>query len=114
MHGSLLPPGGWSLQPWWHNFVENLATIQFTHRVLAIVVMLAVLSYVIRGWRCIAISSSTKNIFTLLLLMLFIQLALGITTLIYVVPVALGAAHQAGALLLLTLAIMTNHRLRAH
>lgn len=114
MHGSLLPPGGLSLQPWWHNFVENLATIQFTHRVLAIVVLFAVLSYVIRGWRCIAINSATKNIFTLLLMMLIVQITLGITTLIYVVPVALGAAHQAGALLLLTFAVMTNHRLRAH
>ena len=114
MHGSLLPPGGLSLQPWWLNFLENLATIQFTHRVLAIVVMFVVLSYVIRGWKNRAIDSSTHNLFTLLLLMLIVQLALGVTTLIYVVPVALGAAHQAGALLLLTIAVMSNHRLRAH
>jgi cytochrome c oxidase assembly protein subunit 15 len=114
MHGSLLPPGGMALEPWWLNFFENVATIQFSHRVLAVIVFLTVLAYVIKGWKSIAIDNSTKNLFTLLLVMLLIQLALGITTLIYVVPVALGAAHQAGALLLLTIAVMTNHRLRAH
>ena len=37
----------------------------------------------------------------------------GIATLLYVVPVSLAAAHQAGALLLLTLALLLNHGLRA-
>ncbi|MGD8742454.1 MAG: COX15/CtaA family protein [Granulosicoccaceae bacterium] len=114
MHGSLLPPGGMALEPWWLNFFENLATVQFTHRVLAIVVMLAITAYVIRGWRNPALASGTRSVFTLLFAMLIIQLTLGITTLIYVVPVHLGASHQAGALLLLTLAVISNHRLRAH
>ncbi len=114
MHGSLLPPGGMALEPWWLNFFENIATIQFTHRVLAIIVFLTVSSFVIRGWKHPALDTTTKNFFTLLFIMLLLQLALGITTLVYVVPVVLGAAHQAGALLLLTFAVMTNHRLRAH
>jgi heme a synthase len=45
--------------------------------------------------------------------MLATQVALGITTLVYVVPVSLAAAHQAGALLLLTFALLLNHRLRS-
>jgi len=45
--------------------------------------------------------------------MLAVQVALGIATLVYVVPVPLAAAHQAGALLLLTLALLLNHALRA-
>lgn len=114
MHGSLLPPGGMSLEPWWLNFFENIATIQFTHRILAIVVMLTVLGFVIRGWRSLAVDNTTKTVLTLLLVMLLIQLTLGITTLLYVVPVVLGAAHQAGALLLLTFAVLANHRLRVH
>jgi len=38
--------------------------------------------------------------------------ALGIAMLLYVVPIALAAAHQAGALLLLTAAIVFRHTLR--
>jgi heme A synthase len=43
---------------------------------------------------------------------LILQLTLGIVTLLLAVPVALAAAHQAGALLLLTCALMVNHRLQ--
>jgi len=39
-------------------------------------------------------------------------MALGITTLVLVVPVPLAAAHQAGAILLLTGAIIFRHVVR--
>src|SRR5262249_54066197 len=41
-----------------------------------------------------------------------LQVALGIATLLLVVPVPLAAAHQAGAVLLLTAAINFRHTLR--
>jgi cytochrome c oxidase assembly protein subunit 15 len=41
-----------------------------------------------------------------------LQVALGITTLVFVVPIPLAAAHQAGAVLLLTAAIVFRHTLR--
>ena len=44
--------------------------------------------------------------------MLALQITLGISTLLLVVPVPLAAAHQAGAVLLLTIALLTNHALR--
>jgi cytochrome c oxidase assembly protein subunit 15 len=114
MDGQWLPPGGLALQPWWLNLFENLATVQFNHRLLAIVVTITVFSYCLRGWRSKVIPDLTCFTFTLLFMMLLIQLGLGISTLVYVVPVALGAAHQAGALLLLTIAVILNHRLKAH
>ena len=43
--------------------------------------------------------------------MLGLQLTLGISTLLLRVPVALGAAHQAGAMLLFALALWTTHTL---
>lgn len=113
MDGQWLPPGGMALQPWWHNLFENLATVQFNHRLLAIVVTITIFSYALRGWRSTSINDTTCFSFTLLFIMLLVQLGLGISTLIYVVPVALGAAHQAGALLLLTFAVLLNHRLKA-
>jgi len=41
-----------------------------------------------------------------------LQVALGITTLLMLVPIPLASAHQAGALVLFTLALFTLHTLR--
>jgi len=114
MAGQWLPPGGMALTPWWLNLFENLATVQFSHRVLAIIVALTVFSYALRGWRSKAINDTTCFTFTLLFITLLIQIGLGIATLLHVVPVTLGAMHQAGALILFTLALILNHRLKSH
>jgi cytochrome c oxidase assembly protein subunit 15 len=47
-----------------------------------------------------------------LLAVAVLQAALGISTLLLVVPIPLAAAHQAGAVLLLTAAIVFRHTLR--
>jgi len=47
-----------------------------------------------------------------LLGMFLIQAALGVSTLLLSVPVALGAAHQGGAVLLLAAALWTAHAAR--
>jgi cytochrome c oxidase assembly protein subunit 15 len=54
----------------------------------------------------------TKRIAHLTLLAFIGQITLGISTLLLVVPVPLGAAHQAGALVLLTMLILMNHEMR--
>jgi heme a synthase len=41
-----------------------------------------------------------------------LQFVLGLSTLLLVVPIPLAAAHQAGAVLLLTAAIVLRHTLR--
>jgi len=114
MDGQWLPPGGMALSPWYLNFFDNLATVQFNHRVLAIVVAITLFTYSLRGWRSKAINDTTCFTFTMLFLMLLIQIALGIAALIYVVPVTIGAMHQGGALILLTIALILNFRLRMH
>jgi len=59
------------------------------------------------------LDGATRGVFHLLLAMLAMQVLLGIFTLIYIVPVPLAGAHQAGAMVLFTLALVLNHRLRA-
>ena len=49
---------------------------------------------------------------TLLLGMLAVQVALGIATLLYVVPLPLAALHQAGAVITFALALNVAHALR--
>lgn len=48
-----------------------------------------------------------------MLAMVGVQVALGISTLLYFVPTPLAATHQAGSLTLLTFALWLVHELRA-
>jgi len=111
MSGQWLPPGYLSMTPVWHNFTENIATIQFNHRWLAIVTGLLV---AVLWWRSrrLTMDAVTRVALNLLLLLVAAQISLGIATLLSVVPVGLGTAHQGGALALLTGALWVNHRLR--
>ncbi len=112
MHGQLIPAGLYSLQPLWRDWFENIATVQFHHRLLGYLLAVAIPAW---WWmaRRHALDSATRTVFHLLLAMLVLQVLLGIFTLIHVVPLSLAAAHQAGAMVLLTLALILNHRLRA-
>ena len=58
-----------------------------------------------------ALAPSARLWCHLLPAVLALQIGLGIMTLLFSVPVALGAAHQAGAMLLLTTALLVNHQL---
>jgi len=111
MNGRWVPDGYLAMQPVWHNFTENIATIQFNHRWLAILTGLSVLGV---WWAALRrqVDGATRTALHALLLLGAIQIALGISTLLMVVPVALGAAHQGGALALLSAAIVVNHRMR--
>lgn len=109
MHGRLIPEALWALQPLWVNFFENLQTVQFLHRWLAMVVL--VLAGVL-WWRVRSIVARPAGGWIYLLLAAaIVQVALGIATLVKVVPVSLAAVHQAGALVLFTVALVIVHRL---
>jgi len=112
MNGQWIPQGYMALDPWFSNFFDNIAAVQFNHRFGALLLCIIVLGYWFASRR-FELVGRTRTVFHLLLAMLAIQMVLGIATLVYVVPVALGAAHQAGALVLFTIALMLNHELRA-
>lgn len=111
MYGRLVPEGLYALSPWWLNLFENVATVQFNHRWLAYAVVIATVLL----WAAIRRTGATPRARTaahLLLAAVVLQFGLGIATLLAVVPVPLGAAHQGGALLVLTAALFLNHALR--
>lgn len=112
MNGRLIPEGLYALSPWWVNFFENLATVQFHHRLLAYLLALMIPAWWLMARRQ-TLDGLTRLFFNLLLAMLAVQLVLGIATLLYNVPTVLASAHQAGALALFTLALVLNRRLRA-
>ena len=110
MDGQLIPPGIGALSPWYLNLFENSVAVQFNHRVLTAICGLALLAWYIAG-RSVFSSAAISRSFKLIGMMVIIQLVLGISTLLLQVPVWLGAAHQAGALLLFTVMLMNVHAL---
>jgi cytochrome c oxidase assembly protein subunit 15 len=112
MDGRLVPAGYDQLHPFFLNWFENIAAIQFDHRLLAVATAAAILMLWAAGVRS-ALPKPAHIALHLLLAAAVLQVTLGISTLILVVPIPLAAAHQAGAVLLLTAAIFLRHTLRA-
>ncbi len=110
MGGRLVPEGLGALSPWYINPFENMVTAQFDHRWLAIVTGLALLAWYLRG-RAHFDDARLARSFKLVGMMVIIQVALGIATLLMQVPVVLGALHQAGALLLFSAMLYNLHAL---
>jgi heme a synthase len=111
MHGHIVPPEILMIDPWWQNFFYNMATVQFDHRLGAWVLAFLV-PWVWWRIRKSAAPPRAGLASNLLLAAVAIQVTLGITTLLLAVPVALGAAHQAGAVIVFAAALFTNHSLR--
>ncbi|MEL7186499.1 MAG: COX15/CtaA family protein, partial [Pseudomonadota bacterium] len=106
-----IPPETMALQPVWRNFFDNMTTVQLDHRVLAITTFVAIIVYWIKA-RSIDLPARTRPAVNALLHTVVLQVALGITTLLMAVPVLLGAAHQAVAMVLFTVALYVLHSLR--
>jgi cytochrome c oxidase assembly protein subunit 15 len=111
MDGRLVPPGYFAEQPWWANLFENVAAVQFNHRVLATVTLLGAVALGIAGRS--AASPRIRTLTAATAGMAFVQVILGVSTLLLVVPVTLAAAHQGGAVILLTLALCLAHAARS-
>ena len=108
MDGSLVPASYAQLQPFVRNLTENVAAVQFDHRLLATLTALLASATLIVG----LLGGAAGRLRTALLALgaaVLGQYVLGVTTLLWVVPVALGTAHQAMAVLVLTAALAALH-----
>jgi cytochrome c oxidase assembly protein subunit 15 len=106
-----VPPDFLALEPWWRNLFDNMATVQFDHRVLAILTFLLIVLYWWRMPREDLPARARKGVNALLHTGV-LQVALGIATLLLVVPIPLAAAHQGVAMLLFTVGLYLCHALR--
>lgn len=111
MNGHWVPPEIMMLDPWWENFLHNMATIQFVHRAFAWLLVVLVLIFWLRSMHA-RVAPRTLQAGHLLLGALGLQVALGIGTLVMAVPIPLAAAHQGGAVLLLAAALWAAHEPR--
>lgn len=106
-----VPPGLWVLEPGIRNFFENVTLVQFNHRLGALGVSVAIAGLAVYARR-FDLSMQVRMLVLLLVGMVGLQATLGISTLLWVVPIPLAAAHQGGALLLLTLSMLLAHALQ--
>lgn len=104
MDGALIPDGLMPLQPWYASLFEDVTTVQFGHRLLATATVLAVIGF---WWRARGRAGSPRRrlVVDVLAAAVGLQYALGVATLLLIVPVPLGVAHQGGAVALWTAAL---------
>ncbi len=104
MEGSFIPEGIGELQPWWLNLFENTLTVQFDHRIGAYVVVALTVALVMQTARYLPDAVAMRAAWWVMAAVVA-QFVLGVATLLAVVPVPLGALHQAGAVIVLALVL---------
>jgi heme a synthase len=96
--------------PLWRNFFENTLTVQFDHRIVAYALWLVAMLHAadvartLRGGAALTGALALASVVTL-------QAALGIAALLHQAPLSLALLHQAGAILVLTIAVVHAERL---
>jgi cytochrome c oxidase assembly protein subunit 15 len=112
MDGHFVPEGYGMISPFYLNFFENIAAVQFNHRILAELVLL----FVVGLWfyaKKYELADQARLGFNLMLIMVIVQFILGVMTLLMAVPLTLGVAHQGGSMLLFATALFTLSSLRS-
>jgi cytochrome c oxidase assembly protein subunit 15 len=112
--GALVPSTARLLfeQPWWRNLFDNTLTVQFEHRMVAYALFALAILHAVDAVRSRA-AITVVNGAVALAAAVTLQAVLGILTLLYQVPIPLALAHQAAAIVVLTLAILQAERMAA-
>lgn len=98
----------------WRNLLENPTTVQLVHRVMATVTFFSILAaHLYANKKKQTIPKSAQRALHGVMGLATLQVALGISTLIYLVPIPLAATHQAGALALLTGCLIFSSKLKS-
>ncbi len=104
MNGQWLPDGLWLQEPWWKNLYQNATTVQFIHRLgaLLLTVYIGVLIWKLQKEK---LCNFTQACCHSLIIVLILQITLGALTIIHHVPLLLALLHQFVALILLGCAV---------
>ncbi|SIT74205.1 heme A synthase [Pontibaca methylaminivorans] len=96
MGGQIVPPNAWIIEPAWRNLFENAGLVQFIHRIIAYLLLAFGVFAFLRGRR--SVHEAVRFAFSLAFAALFLQLVLGILTVVYGVPWQVAILHQLGAI----------------
>lgn len=111
MDGRLVPEDYLSVSPFWLNWFETIAAVQFNHRLLATLTVVATAALWLWSWR-LPLRPGQRLAMHFLVVAVTVQFLLGIATLLAVVPISLAVLHQAGAIALLSFALLAVYRIR--
>lgn len=98
MAGAFLPPYPFELEPMWRNFFENAGLVQFMHRIAGYLLLVFGIVVWLRARK--SPNVDTRFRFNAVFAMLWVQMALGIVTVLYMAPWQIAIAHQVGAVIL--------------
>jgi cytochrome c oxidase assembly protein subunit 15 len=104
INGAFVPSGLGEASPWYLNLFQNPLTVQFDHRMLGYAVVLATILQ--SGW--LGLRREAPELITggfILMCLALLQATIGVWTLLLGVPIGLGLAHQAGAMVLFAAAL---------
>jgi cytochrome c oxidase assembly protein subunit 15 len=112
--GAFIPSAGrlWFEEPWWRNLFDNTLTVQFEHRMTAYALLILAALHAVDAMRSRTGTAIIGGAWSLVAAII-LQAALGIFTLLHQVPIDLALAHQAVAIVVLTLAVLQTERLVA-
>ncbi|PTM43554.1 COX15/CtaA family protein [Bosea sp. 124] len=113
MDGALVPPPAalFVQTPFWENFVDNAVLVQFNHRLGAYLLLALALWHALSLRRSAPGSGGARRA-TAIAGLTLAQAALGIVTLLLVVPLWAGLAHQALAFMVLAMGVVHGVRMR--
>ncbi len=107
MDGAFVPRGSelLSIAPWFENFIDNPALVQFDHRTTAYLALALAVWHMASAWKYAPVTSAARRSGAIVGLIL-VQAALGIATLLLAVPLWAALAHQAFAMIVLSMAVV--------
>ncbi|MGO8954867.1 MAG: COX15/CtaA family protein [Rhodomicrobium sp.] len=106
MNGEIVPSGMDYYSPLYMNLFENQLTAQFVHRVFAYLIAIYAAAFAFAIWRYQRLRLPAAALAVAIL----VQIALGVATVVYSVPLGYALAHQANSIFVLALALWTVHR----
>ena len=111
MAGRFVPPDLLVLSPAPFNFVQNMVTVQWTHRVLGTILLVTALVVFLRVRRS-GLDQRSRRLNAALAILIVSQYLLGVLALVSAVPVALGVLHQAMAMAIAGVWVVWAHHVR--
>ena len=114
MDGHIVPSGDvlGAMTPLWRNLVDNLAMVQFQHRMTAYLLLALVIVQAVATRRATSSTAAQRRALALAALVT-VQATIGIVTLVLAVPIWAGLLHQLFAMVVLAMAVVHRQRLGA-
>lgn len=110
MGGEWIPSAIWDGTLGWRNFFENPALVQFIHRMTGYLVAIFAVVVWMRSRK--SPHKVTRGAFTVMIVAVAAQVALGIMNVIHASPLDLALSHQVGAVVLFSLILRARHHAR--